>query len=432
MARITTKDLSLSDLYAKPNITSGVEAAILSKENFTTIVPLYCEKVCTLNCKAPEKVLLWNSPVDILIIQDHPEIRGKYDYRDDQKELVNQGIIKTLTEKAGFKDLTYRIVNLLKCPNNPANFPKGKSPSQRTLLKCKPYLLAEIERLKPKVVISLTTSTTKALGLAKHSNTGNRGEIVNNNIVITLHPKVLTMIRQNASGAMWSYDYFEVIRRDFEKAARLARGELELLPVQEGVDAQRDNIAVCSSIEDVREFVNFLKTKRSGPLISLDTETSGLDPMAPDAKIITIQFGWKTNYCDKKGDPIYKACVIPLWHKGNTFYNPDEAWDLLVPILLDEEIYKVLHNAKFDILFMWHTKKVRLKGLKFDTMLLLHDLDSGAQGTFSLKTAIWDFAPELSIGGYEGLLPGLTKKRKPKEKDNMDVEEKEESEVVDD
>jgi hypothetical protein len=38
-------------------------------------------------------------------------------------------------------------------------------------------------------------------------------------------------------------------------------------------------------------------------------------------------------------------------------------------------------------------------------------LDSGAQGTFSLKTAIWDFAPELSIGGYENLLPKLTKGR---------------------
>lgn len=423
MARITTKDLSLSDLYAKPKITTSVEAAILSKESFEEISPQYCEKVCQLKCKNTSKVILWNKPVDILIVQDHPDIKGKYDYRDDQRELINQGIIKTLTEKAGFGSLTYRIVNLLKCPNDMSNFPKGKSPTQRVLLKCKPYLLAEIERIKPKVIISLTTATTKALGLVRHSNTGNRGEIVGN-VVITLHPKALTMIRQNASGAMWSYDYFEVIRRDFEKAARLARGELKLIPLEDGVAAQAENIAVCSSIDDVKHVVEFFKTFKGRGVLSLDTETSGLDGMAPDAKLLTIQFGWKdgTN-CDKYGDPIYKSAVIPLWHRSNTSYNADEAWNLLKPILLDPDIKKVLHNAKFDILYMWHTKKVRLQGLLFDTMLLLHDLDSGAQGTFSLKTAIWDFAPEMSIGGYEGLLPGLTKKKRVIEDGEEESEE---------
>lgn len=414
VARITTKDLPLSDLYAKPKITSAVEAAILGKENFNTLSSEYCSKVCTLKCKNTGKVILWNKPVDILIIQDHPAIRGKYDYRDDQQEVINQGIIKTLAEKAGFGNLSYRVVNLLKCPNEKDNFPKGKSPAQRVLLKCKPYLLAEIERINPTVIISLTTTVTKALGLLKHSNTSNRGEIAGN-VVITLHPKALTMIRQNASGAMWSYDYFEVIRRDFEKAAKMARGELKLLSVQEGVEAQKKNVSVCSSIEDVKAVVAFLLNMRDKGLVSLDTETTGLDPMSPDARLITIQFGWRTSLTDGFGNPIYKACVIPLWHRDNTFYDADEAWALLVPVLIDERIFKVLHNGKFDILYIWHTKKVRVRGIKFDTMLLIHDLDSGAQGTYSLKTAIWDFAPDLSIGGYENLLPGLTKNKKKKE-----------------
>lgn len=428
MARITTKDLPLSDLYAKPKITSAVEAAILSKENFETLSKEYCSKVCQLSCKDNSKVMLWSKPVDILIIQDHPEIRGKYDYKDDQRELVNRGIMKTLADKAGFGNLSYRIINLLKCPNHKDNFPKGKSPSQRILLKCRPYLLAEIQRMKPKVIISLTTTTTKALGLLKHSNTGNRGEIVQSplgQIVITLHPKALTMIRQNASGAMWSYDYFEVIRRDFEKAARLARGELVMKTLEEGVEAQKEHVAVCSSIEDVKRITEFIKTFRGRGVVSLDTETTSLDPLSADARLLTIQFGWKTQFCDKQGEPIYKACVIPLWHRCNTFYSADEAWELLIPILLDEEIKKVLHNAKFDINFIWHTKKLRLKGLLFDTMLLLHDLDSGAQGTFSLKTAIWDFAPELGIGGYEGLLPRLTKKKKESEEESEEVVENE-------
>jgi hypothetical protein len=416
MARLTTKDLPLDELYAKPKMTPSVEIAILAKEDFSSLSKTYCEKVCILPCKNPSKVSLLNKPVDILIIQDHPELRGKYDYRDDQREIINKGIIQTLADKAGFGQLTYQVVSLLKCPNDLKNFPKGKSPSQRTLMKCRPYLLGEIERTKPKVIISLTTAVTKALGLLKHSNTGNRGEITNalgSQVVITLHPKALTMIRQNASGAMWSYDYFEVIRRDFEKAARLARGDLKLLTLEEGVQAQVRNISICQSIEDVREAVAKLASfSGTGSITSIDTETNGLDPMAIDAKLLTIQFGWRDGTsCDKNGEPIYKAVVIPLWHSGNTYYDPDEAWALLAPVLLDPLMYKVGHNIKFDILMIFHTTGIRLQGVKFDTMLLLHDLDSGAQGTFSLKTAIWDFAPELSIGGYENLLPKLTKGR---------------------
>lgn len=409
MARLTTKDLPLDELYAKPKMTPSVEIAILAKEDFSTISKTYCEKVCVLPCKNPSKVTLLNKPVDILIIQDHPELRGKYDYRDDQRENINKGIIQTLAEKAGFGQLNYQVLNLLKCPNDLKNFPKGKSPAQRTLMKCRPYLLGEIERAKPKVIISLTTSVTKALGLLKHSNTGNRGEITNaldSQVVITLHPKALTMIRQNASGAMWSYDYFEVIRRDFEKAARLARGDLKLSTLEEGVQAQVPNISICQSLDDVLEVIKTLSSfSGTGIIASIDTETNGLDPMAVDAKLLTIQFGYRD------GDT-YKAVVIPLWHRGNSAYDPDEAWSLLTPVLLDPNVWKVGHNIKFDILMIFHTTGIRLQGVKFDTMLLLHDLDSGAQGTFSLKTAIWDFAPELSIGGYENLLPKLTKGRK--------------------
>ncbi|PIW94198.1 MAG: hypothetical protein COZ86_02300 [Candidatus Moranbacteria bacterium CG_4_8_14_3_um_filter_41_13] len=416
MARLTTKDLPLGELYTKPKITPSVEIAILAKEDFSDISKTYCERVCILPCKNPTRVSLLNKPVDILIVQDHPEPRGKYDYRDDQRDLINRGIIQTLAEKAGFGRLSYQVTNLLKCPNDLKNFPKGKSPAQRTMMKCRPYLLGEIERVKPKVIISLTTTVTKSLGLLKHSNTGNRGEITSalgSQVVITLHPKCLTMIRQNASGAMWSYDYFEVIRRDFEKAARLARGDLKLLTLEEGVQAQVPNISICQSIEDVREAVAKLSSfSGTGSITSIDTETNTLDPMAIDAKLLTIQFGWRDgNNVDYKGEPVYKAAVIPLWHRGNTFYDPDEAWALLVPVLLDPLMYKVGHNIKFDILMIFHTTGIRLQGVKFDTLLLLHDLDSGAQGTFSLKTAIWDFAPELSIGGYENLLPKLTKGR---------------------
>jgi DNA polymerase I-like protein with 3'-5' exonuclease and polymerase domains len=110
-------------------------------------------------------------------------------------------------------------------------------------------------------------------------------------------------------------------------------------------------------------------------------------------------------------------------------YSPAEAWKIINPLLLSSGIPKVLHNMKFDMLFIYHTTGVRMEGVEFDTMLMLHALDSGIQGCLSLKTAIWDHCPDLNLGGYEELLPKLTKVKKTD--DSEESEESEEDEAGD-
>jgi hypothetical protein len=61
-------------------------------------------------------------------------------------------------------------------------------------------------------------------------------------------------------------------------------------------------------------------------------------------------------------------------------------------------------------------------------MLMLHAMDSGIQGCYSLKTAIWDWAPEMGLGGYEELLPKLTKVKKTKDDGSTEGEEEDEAE----
>lgn len=412
--------LPLNELYER-KITPSVEVAIHKLENFSRISPLYCEKVCRLKCKTTEEVrMILSEDLDILIIQDHAAPKGKFDRTEKGSEVVQRNIIDFICQEAGFQGLRYRVTNLLKCFPKPIDLPKGKSPSVTVLSKCKPYLLNEIERTNPKIIISLSTAVTKALGYKKHSNTSNRGEIVDGRVLITLHPKVLCMIRQNASGKLWGNDYFNIIKNDFKKAVAIVRGELHISTLEEGISAQLPYIKVCRNLEDIRGVVEQIMSLPEGKIISVDTETNGLDGLADGAKLLTIQFGWK-DLATKR----YVAAVIPLWHRANSMYSPNEAWKLIAPILLSEDIPKVLHNAKFDVLFTYYTTGVRMVGVVFDTMLMLHALDSGIQGCLSLKTAIWDWCPDLNLGGYEDLLPKLTKvkKVKPGEESEEDEEE---------
>lgn len=426
MAKLTT--LSLEDLYAKEKKTAAVVSAIISKSDFSNINEEYCEKICKLKCKSNQSIRLVDGPVDILIIQDHKNPRGQWDRSQDQQDKIQEGVINFICEQAGYKKsgLTYRLVSLLKCDASKLDFPNGKPPTQTTLDKCFPYLHQELITAKPKVIISLGTAVTKSLGLSKHSNTGNRGEIAFSEygpVVITLHPKVLSYIRQNArgGGGLWGPDLFKVVQRDFEKALNLATGKLKWTPTtlkETVVELVKTRIKVAKNLDDVKEYIAELKALESGTVVSFDTETTSLDPFAPDLRILTFQFGWT--------DPKTKlsvARVIPLYHRENKAYNPDLAWDMIEPVLLDEKIPKVGHNSKYDILVIYCAKKVRVKGVVFDTLLLQHSIESGTQGCYGLKTMCWDYLLDLGFAGYEESLGDLKKIKKQLEKDSLNEEE---------
>lgn len=424
MTKLTT--LTLEQLYSKEKKTKAVELAIIEKSTFTSVNKQYCDNICKLKCKSYNTVSIRTSPVDILIIQDHQSPAGRFDRTENQQEDITRSIIQFICEQAGFAGLTYRLTNLLKCAPSSQDFPLGKPPTQTTLQKCFPYLHEELIQSKPKVIISLGTATTKALGLAKHSNTGNRGEIAFSEygpVVITLHPRILTYIRQNARGAagMWGPDYMKIIERDFKKANNLVRGTLKYTPDTLKTTVEKlakDQILVAKSIEDVKHITSIIKTLPEHQIRSFDTETTSLDPLDPTLKLLSIQFGWRDS---KTG--LLMAGVIPLWHRDNTFYNPDEAWKLVEPLLTDESP-KVGHNSKYDILVIYWSKGVRVKNVLFDTLLIMHSVESGTQSCYGLKTACWDHLVEMGFAGYEESLGDLKKLKKEKEKALAELSDK--------
>lgn len=406
-------ELTLQELYNKPKITPSIEEAIRQKEDFSFIQSDYCAKVCRLKCKSFTSVNLNHTEVDVLIVQDH----RAYDdgYKEGTKlERTYRSILEELGRR-NLQNLSYRITSALKCDLQSSDLTKGnKPPSVSTQSKCHPYLKKEIELAKPKVIISLGSNATKALGIKNKSNYTNRGEIVGN-VVLTLHPKITTMIRQNKSGKMWGSDYWKVIDHDFAKAGRIARGALIIPLLSQAVENQKKNIVIARTLEQVkqlaRELLHLPKTK----LLSFDIETTGLDRYAENAKLLCIQFGYRVE------PGVIRVIVFPLWHRENKGYNPNEAWSFIVPIL-EGENPKIGHNIKYDVLYTHATTGVRTRNIMSDTMLVLHSLNSGAQGTFGLKIAVWDYLPDLGIGGYEDVLPKLTK---PKHIDEEEVTEDE-------
>ena len=110
-------------------------------------------------------------------------------------------------------------------------------------------------------------------------------------------------------------------------------------------------------------------------ICAVDTETDGLDPLA--ANIVGFSIATAPG----------KACYVPLKHEG-TLEAPtgeqlavDAALKLLAPLLQDDAVLKIFHNAKFDLLILDHAG-IPLSSITAvdDTMLISYSQSAGLHG----------------------------------------------------
>ena len=98
-------------------------------------------------------------------------------------------------------------------------------------------------------------------------------------------------------------------------------------------------------------------------VISVDTETSSLNPL--DADLVGISFSYAPN----------KACYIPLAHKNIKGLKKETVLKKIKPILEDPSIKKVGQNIKFDFLILCQND-IKITSIE-DTMLISYTLDAG-------------------------------------------------------
>jgi|SRR5690554_1029101 len=96
--------------------------------------------------------------------------------------------------------------------------------------------------------------------------------------------------------------------------------------------------------------------KTTDKIIAIDLETTGLDPFSDLIRSIALSFEFRKGY----------NIVLPLNKtKAKNFIEP------FLPVLQDETITMVFHNAKFDLKFLYQYG-IEVKGQIIDTMLLAH------------------------------------------------------------
>jgi len=114
------------------------------------------------------------------------------------------------------------------------------------------------------------------------------------------------------------------------------------------------------SEKDLDELINILISK---PFISIDTETSSLNPL--EADLVGISFSYDPN----------EAYYIPLGHKNIKGLNKELVLKKIKPLLEDPSVKKVGQNIKYDLIIL-EKNGVNIDPVE-DTMLLSYVLDAG-------------------------------------------------------
>ncbi len=130
-----------------------------------------------------------------------------------------------------------------------------------------------------------------------------------------------------------------------------------------GKKLERIDTKIYESIVNENSLEKWVKILSEQSIISVDTETSSLNPI--EADLVGVSFSYKPN----------KSCYIPINHKNIKGLKKDLVLKKIKPILEDVSIKKVGQNIKFDYMIL-KQQGITIKSME-DTMLISYILDAG-------------------------------------------------------
>ena len=322
---------------------------------------------------------------DYLFVGQNP---GRQEDREGRVFVGQSGdLLFNVIKEAGYDLSKCAFTNAVRCWSGEGN----PAPTDAQARACAPFLKAEIELLKPKVIIMLggtaLKSVSKKIGITKLRGTAwQEGGVYH---IPTWHPSYV--IR---SGGVFGGEDARVLKEfcdDIEKAKNIAE-----VGVGKSVGANYD--LVSSYVDAMRYFELFESLEQP---LDFDVETHGQregrkgwtpDPYADDACALTIAFSWEPGY----------AVCIPLCKEDSpipTHHWVDllEAWSKMVSIRNERGLKFGAFNAAFDVMFPHICHGIPLPEIDFDPHLAHHLLNEELRMP-GLSQLTWIYT---DMGGYD-------------------------------
>ncbi len=261
----------------------------------------------------------------------------------------------TVTE-LGFPPEKCRWTNVNRCWPGDGN----PTPGKKEIDACRPFLLEEIEKYKPKVVIALGRNPLQALKIPgkitkMHGTVLEKGGIT---YVCAFHPSFVSR-NVAAYGKEWI--------AELQMAKRLGEGasadEFDIM--KSGTDSKGEQYWV-KLVQDMADFKFMMAAISSGEITVVDYENWPLKPWFDDAKVLSIAF------CNKR----YHAFSMLLEHEDAKWTAGELAyiWGALTE-WFESDIPKSAANAKHEIQWTKFKFGAKLNNVLCDPITLDYLID---------------------------------------------------------
>lgn len=379
-------------------------AALLRAEaaNTTNIGQLGACDRCRLSAGGCKTVGLWGKGATggVMIVGDSPSFDDDQNaalYSSKKDRLIADVLQQGLNVDTSQVYLTY----LTKC-----RAPDGRKTTLTEASLCYAYLLEEIERVKPRVILTLGETVLNVV-VGETGIVRRRGDLVKVTFDCPSGPLTLPVVPTVAPGYVaYNEGAFYNFAKDLERAWLIASGAK--------VESVVSRVYLMQRPEEVETLIAYI---RATGICSFDFETNGKPPYGPEfaPTLLSVSF--------QQGS----AWVITLEHTETVFTPAEQAWimdRLAEEVFNDPEIEKVAHNFKFDAACWTYYRVRRIRGRWSDTMVMHHLLNENEYNglkpiveqvfpTFAgydaeVKQYKWDAVPLRVLAPYAGTDSDLT------------------------
>lgn len=324
-----------------------------------------CTK-CPLHLSSTNVCIWGDGPetADIMVIGEAP---GEKESETGRPFMGKSGqLLREELASHGILDRVY-ITNVAKCRP-----PDNRTPTPEEIKTCSPYLKEEIEKIKPKFIVTLGNAATKSV-LKKSKITQCHGQIVEGDGWTGMpiyHPAY----------TLYDVSKLPAFKADIAKLADLVKGVSRKREVNWSI-VTRDNLD--QFIEEFKTADGFAYDVETGG----DYERSGLFPYDRQGWVKCLGIGLEN-----------RSWIIPLNVPDSTFFNSRLQRDIIqVVVELAQGKTAIAQNGKFDDQWLDIYYDCRFH-LDFDTMLAHHLLDENnrhdLEGIVRQELQEPDYTPE--------------------------------------
>ena len=295
-------------------------------------------------------------------------------FSDYVGQFFNQVYDQVFQSRSEYKAIKPFLVHAAQCVTD--------KDETETIKHCRGFVHTEIKKRQCKVIVAMGGAALKSLGIIGSVDSV-RGKVLN----ITLDNQDYLCIPTYNPGALLRKEnmgLFSIFEADLHKAMKASVGALS--PPKTIAELTKD-YKIGKTVDEARGILQHVvdhvlvdpKTK-----LSLDTETTGLEPWAKDFRCIAFSLAWGEgqsaaflmNHRDQRGD-----------------------WQELLPLLkqvLESPNPKIFHNSKYDLQVLELSMGLQVNNLRWDSMFGEYLLNENKVGFYGLKSVVEDRVPEFA------------------------------------